>query len=71
MTDTNSSSPDFQTSRWAIDDLTFAATQLAQEFPTIAKDTVFAAVNSAAPFIPPAEGRVRLMRRARAFLRPS
>ncbi|MDO8545532.1 MAG: hypothetical protein Q7S40_34245 [Opitutaceae bacterium] len=54
---------------WPLDDITFAAAQLQQEFPTSPKDRVFTAVNSAAPFVLPAEGRVKLMSRARDFLR--
>ncbi len=54
---------------WPLADITFAAAQLQQEFPTAPKERVFEAVNSAAPFVLPAEGRVKLMRRAREFLR--
>jgi hypothetical protein len=54
---------------WQPEDLNFATDQLAREFPIVAKDRVTAAVNSAAPFVAPAEGRVQLMRWAREFLR--
>ena len=53
---------------WKPEDLAFAMGQLAQEFPAVSKDRVAAAVNSAARLVLPAEGRVRLMRRARDFL---
>ena len=55
---------------WAADDLAHAAAQLSQEFPTVAKGQVFHAVNSAAPFVDPSDGRVQLMRKAREALRP-
>ena len=54
---------------WPSADIAFAAAQLQQEFPASPGDRVFAAVNSAAPFVLPAEGRVKLMSRAREFLR--
>ena len=55
--------------RWSLDDITFTASQLNQEFPTTPKDKILAAVNSATPFVAPTEGKVKLMRRARDFLR--
>jgi hypothetical protein len=55
---------------WKLEDMAFAMGRIAQEFPTIAKDGVAAAVNSAVRFVPPAEGRVKLMRRVREFVRP-
>lgn len=65
--DASSSNPDF--TRWPLDDMTFAAAQLRQEFPAVAKDRLTDAVISAAAFVPPSAGRVKLMRRARDFLR--
>lgn len=70
MTESDTASRDRHTARWTIDDMTFAAAQLGQEFPALEKGRVFAAVNSAAPFVAPEEGRVKLMRRARELLRP-
>lgn len=61
---------DQEPTQWSMEDITFAATQLNQEFPALPKDRVFAAVNSAVPFVPAVEGRVKLLRRARDFLRP-
>ncbi len=55
--------------RWPLGDVAFAATQLAQEYPALAKDRLMVAVNSAVPFVPPEKGLVELMRRAREFLR--
>ena len=39
------------------------------EYPTLARELVSAAVDSAAPFVSPDEGRVQLMLRAREFIR--
>jgi hypothetical protein len=55
--------------KWPVHDLTFAASQLSQEYPKVARGRVTKAVNSAAPFVPIAEGHVGLMRQARVFLR--
>jgi hypothetical protein len=54
---------------WPVHDLAFAAIQLSQEYPKVPRGRVTKAVNSAAPFVPIAEGHVGLMRRARVFLR--
>jgi hypothetical protein len=55
--------------KWPTHDLTIAANQLSQEYPTVLLERVTKAVNSAAPFVSIAEGHVGLMRRARVFLR--
>jgi hypothetical protein len=55
--------------KWPIHDLASATSQLSEEYPKVPRDRVAKAVNSAAPFVPIAEGRVELMRRARVFLR--
>ncbi len=70
MPDTATTFPPSELPKWPLADKTFAAEQLAQEFPVVAKDRVIAAVNSAASLIRPIEGRVKLMRQARGFLRP-
>jgi hypothetical protein len=69
LSDTLDAAGDFQ--NWPNHDLAFAANQLLQEYPKVQRDRVTKAVNSAAPFVPIAEGRVGLMRRARVFLRQS
>jgi hypothetical protein len=53
---------------WPKRDMEFATNQLSREFPTVPPDRVTMAVNSAAPFVTLADGRVELMRRAREFL---
>jgi hypothetical protein len=67
MTETDNSGREFQP--WPLHDMVFAANQLSKEYPRIARDRVIFAVNSAAPFVTPDEGRVQLMRRAREFIR--
>jgi hypothetical protein len=54
---------------WPLHEVAFASDQLSIEYPTLARSLVADAVNSAAPFVPPEEGLVQLMHRAREFIR--
>jgi hypothetical protein len=67
MSDTDDARSEFKP--WPLHDMVFAANQLSNEYPKLARDRVTFAVNSAAPFITPAEGHVQLMRPAREFIR--
>ena len=67
MPETNDSGSGFPP--WPLHDVAFASDQLSIEYPTLARALVSAAVDSAAPFVSPDEGRVQLMLRAREFIR--
>jgi len=54
---------------WKLEELAFAAAELGREFLNTGSDRLAAAVDSAAALVLSEEGRVKLLQRARRFMR--